>query len=393
MPAILEALANDPSALEYLQSIRTKMVASDKAVEHARIVRSLALMRAIGEAGVRIIEIAQEQRTDINSAMADVEAVVRNVRKTAPPADLSPKPADIIKRMEENRAMNVIPVTFLPKLQEWTGGMEAGQIWVVGGFSSVGKSAIGVNFALDAFKQGKRVGLVSLEMTDEAYMTRFLSIVSGVGQRVIRRREVMTLAEADALKKAKQFMSEAPLEIYSPGRELKKIVSTARRMKETDGLDLLIVDFLQNVAVGSFDEFASAREASLEFQQVAKDLRCTVLAFSQISNESAKAQKANDGKKSGYYSFKGHGAIRDAADVGIMLERDQVTNSPILNVDVVKNRHDEKGLIRANMELKTGRITQLPDDYVEQEDTMTIGEAVDIVASLPNAGRKKVWTK
>jgi hypothetical protein len=62
-------------------------------------------------------------------------------------------------------------------------------------------------------------------------------------------------------------------------------------------------------------------------------------------------------------------------------------------VDVVKNRHDEKGLIRANMELKTGRITQLPDDYVEQEDTMTIGEAVDIVASLPNAGRKKVWTK
>jgi replicative DNA helicase len=200
---------------------------------------------------------------------------------------------------------------------------------------------------------------MSLEMKDEVYMLRLLSLLSGISQRQLRQRVTLGMEEHEALAKAERQLAQSNLRIYDNIYSLKGIRSTARRMKETVGLDVLIVDFLQNVSVDGKDEWASARETALECQRIAKDLDCTVVAFSQVSNEQAK--RADAGESGSYYSFKGHGGIRDAADVGIMLWRDLKANSPVLHVEVVKNRHDEKGKVYADMDLPTGRIKEIDD--------------------------------
>ncbi len=82
-----------------------------------------------------------------------------------------------------------------------------------------------------------------------------------------------------------------------------------------------------------------------------------------MSNEHARAGEA--GGEGSYYSFKGHGAIRDAADVGVMLQRDQRAGSPVLTMKIVKNRHDAMRDITCLMQLETGRITELEGDYEE----------------------------
>ena len=126
-------------------------------------------------------------------------------------------------------------------------------------------------------------------------------------------------------------------------------------MSKMEGLDVLVVDFIQNLSVTG-DEVADARTAIIGLQEMAKELRCTVIAFSQISNDMAFRQSQGD--TGDYYSFKGHGAIRDAADVAIMLKRDQQAQSPFLEARVVKNRHEQLGKIIWKMDLPTGRISE-----------------------------------
>lgn len=247
-------------------------------------------------------------------------------------------------------------IRFLPRLQEYTGGLLPGHIWVVGGFSSTGKTAFGCNLVADAIQQGKWAGIVSTEMTAAQYMIRLVSLFSGVPQLRVRDRIMLDRIEYAQINAAEKVLAEAKLRIYDNVYRLDAIRSTAIRQKQMLGLDVLLVDFIQNVR-GSAGDFAYAdfTEVTLDLQQLAKDLECTVVAFSQVSN--AQAQMDASGERE-VYSFKGSGAIKDAADVAIMLRRDRINRSTSLEVDVVKHRHGEMGKLHGYFHLETGRIEE-----------------------------------
>jgi replicative DNA helicase len=166
------------------------------------------------------------------------------------------------------------------------------------------------------------------------------------------------------MRKAETSLGRAPMRIYDTSYRLQDIRRQAMAMKEVQGLDLMVVDFLQNVYVDG-DEVADARSTILDLQNLAKELDCTVLALSQVSNEYAKMENA---KKSNFYSFKGHGAIRDAADVAVMLRRDRIQSPGIMDFSVVKHRHGEIGEIPMRFDLKTGRLEDAPDLAPEDDD-------------------------
>jgi replicative DNA helicase len=240
-----------------------------------------------------------------------------------------------------------------------TGGLHAGHFWVVGGFSSTGKSAVACNIVRDVMRErGRWVGIISTEMTQEQYLVRLLSLISNVPQRAIRDRlPTDSFDSAQALKDAEAEIARANLRVFDTVYRMADIRLQAQRMKETTGLDVLLIDFLQNVSGSSGDEVGDAREVAIQSQLLAKELNCTVIAFSQVSNEMARYQQ--DGGDNNYYSFKGSGAIRDAADVGIMLKRDRVKQSPILDFHIVKNRHGELSVVPTHLDLPTGKITEM----------------------------------
>jgi replicative DNA helicase len=167
------------------------------------------------------------------------------------------------------------------------------------------------------------------------------------------------------LQRVEQKLSVAPLRIYDTESQIAGIKSKSKRLKETMGLDVIIVDFIQNVRAGG-DEFSDARNVALELQSLAKELSVTVVAFSQVSNEQAKRQFESEDDN--YFSFKSSGAIRDAADLALMLRRDRMGGSPYLNCKVLKNRHGEVGQnIVLNMHLETGHIEE--SDQIAGEDS------------------------
>lgn len=368
LPYILEALrlAGADSTTEYVASLGSVPCSVEQATEYARTVRGLGISRNITRAGARIIEIGREHRADYESALADASRVLAEVSAGLPSGERSPVPSDIIRRIASAGPTETIPLLFAPTLSTITGGLRKGNLWVVGGFSSTGKSAVGCNMVLDALAvRGKRVVIISTEMTQEQYMIRLLSIESGVPQLDIHNGIIRGLENQQALADATRKLERSGLSIYDTYYKWPQIKSLLKRVKDQDGLDVVVLDYIQNIRVKG-EVYTDARDVAVESLQMAKDLQCTVIAFSQVSNAMANQDIAEKGEGD-FYTFKGAGDIRDSADVAIMLRRNRKLQSPILNFDVVKNRHGALAKFDTEITLPTGRVLETKFDYDEEE--------------------------
>lgn len=365
LPFVIEALSLDGAeeAKELVGDLMSTPVNIPQAHENARIVKGLSVSRSLQKVGVSIIDIAKESRVDYESAIAEAEGQLRRLAESVPEPERSPKTSDILRRIKQHGVRDSIPISFSPSLNYITNGFIPGHFWVVGGFSSVGKSAWACNVALDAIKtRGKKVVIISAEMSQEQYLVRLLAMESGIEQSRIARMETIGTHEAQDLAAAELVLNKDNLLVYDTIYRLSQIRSEAKRIKERDGLDLLIVDFIQNIQGTAGDEIADAREVALELQRLAKELNCTVVAMSQLSNAMAQQDDAEKGKGD-YYAFKGSGAIKDAADVAIMLRRARRSQSAALEMDIKKHRHGRLDVITCRIDLSTGKIMEEMKDY------------------------------
>lgn len=360
MPALIETLkaSDNFTTIEYLQRLGSIAVTVPQARDASKLVKGLSVSRQLALAGSQIAQIATEHRADAQTAISEAESVLRKVSAAVPEPDRSPDPADILRRLHSAGATESVRLKFVPTLQDITNGMQPGHLWVIGGFSSTGKSAFAVNLMADSMlDRNKWVMVASTEMTQEQYAIRLLSCLSGVPQKSIQNRIILPFDNKESLDEAERRVGKANLRMFDNLYRMEDIRSQASRMKDTVGLDVLIVDFIQNLRgeVGDYS-YGDMTSIILDLQQMAKELRICVVAFSQISNEVAKYQ--NEGGSDDFYAFKGSGAIKDAADVAIMLKRKRIQQSEDLDVHVLKNRHGELKVIPTIITLATGRIVE-----------------------------------
>lgn len=367
LPLVVEALKLDGNheTVEYASSLSTVPCSVQQAKDYGRIIKSLSVSRALGHVGAKTIEISQARRTDYETAISEVEGLLRGLSKTLPETPRSPKPEEILRRLRLTKQTDHIPITFSPTMQAMSGGFFPGHFWVVGGFSSTGKSAFACNVALDAMRTPhKRIAVVSAEMTQEQYIVRMMSILSGIPQSDIRNNVTIGLDRQKALHDAEDILSRSNLYVYDDLYTMPKIRAEMQRLKNRDGLDLFILDYIQNVSITG-DEVSDAREVALECQRMAKDLNCTTFALSQLSNQQAKYEL--EGGDENYYSLKGHGAIRDAADAIITLHRDRRAQSPVLNCKWRKHRHGPMADFSCRMDLATGALVETDWGLTDEE--------------------------
>lgn len=361
---VTEELSGNDDARDYVSKLLAAPVTVPQAIEAAKVVKGLSTSRMLQSVGAAIISIAEEERADADGAVMRAESLLRDVRNTLPVPDRSPDPSDILARLNRPADDRSIRIRFSPSLDSMVGGLHPGHLWVVGGFSSTGKSAAVVNMVYDVLRAKKWAGVFSLEMTQEQYMVRLLSIATGVSQSDIKNRAFFGHEAVEKMRRYEAAFASATMRVYDTSYRLQDIRSKAIQMKEVTGLDVMVVDFIQNVYVTG-DEISDARATILELQNLAKELDCTVIALSQVSNEYAKMENS---ASSNFYSFKGHGAIRDAADVGVMLRRDRRKTPGVMDFDVVKHRHGDFRNIPMYFDLRTGRLTDAPDLTPDMEE-------------------------
>lgn len=190
------------------------------------------------------------------------------------------------------------------------GGMSPGWLVVVMGGAKSGKSALAGNgFVRAACKAGKRCLVVSLEMSRKECIQRWMAAESSVPVRAMRKGDA-TPAQASTLAVAIDTLAPWRVEVSTTASSVDAIASTARAYAR-DGLDLLVVDYLQLVSNGLENRVLDLERTTRGLKLLASELKCVVVLLSQPNNADAKSGEV------GLFSGKGSGSI--AADCDALL--------------------------------------------------------------------------
>jgi replicative DNA helicase len=214
-----------------------------------------------------------------------------------------------------------------------TSGLQPSELIIIAARPSMGKTAWAINIAENAaVRDGRVVGVFSLEMSKEALLRRMLASQSLVDMQHIQKG-FLTRDDRDKLTGGLERLVEARLHIDdTPGISLAEMRAKARRLKQqAGGLDLIVIDYLQLMTAGTSG--AGGRRFENRTQEVssisrglkalAKELRIPVIALSQLSR--ASEQRGGD-KKPMLSDLRESGSIEQDADVVAFIHRESYYN-------------------------------------------------------------------
>jgi replicative DNA helicase len=226
--------------------------------------------------------------------------------------------------------------TGLTDMDKKLGGLHKSDLLILAGRPSMGKTSLATNIAFNiakAYQRGRLpdgsegavnggvVGFYSLEMSAEQLAARILSEASEVPSEQIRRGD-MTEAEFRRFVDAAKDLEACPLYIDdTPALPISQLAARARRLKRTQGLDVLIVDYLQLVrpATAKDSRVNEVSEITQGLKAIAKELDIPVVALSQLSRQ----VENRDDKRPQLSDLRESGSIEQDADVVMFVYREE----------------------------------------------------------------------
>jgi len=202
-----------------------------------------------------------------------------------------------LAKLKENYDNGKLPglSTGFAKLDEKTGGLRKGEFWVIGAKTSVGKSVMMLQISQNAIKEGKRVAIFTLEMGADEVIGRMISCGSSIPITEITQPRHVSRMSIDKIKKAATEIKETKLMICdSADLTIDAISGHCERIAETQGLDLVVIDYLQLISTPKTRGQSREQEVagiSRACKQLAKRLKCPVLTATQL-NEAGQSRES-----------------------------------------------------------------------------------------------------
>lgn len=219
-----------------------------------------------------LLDLTEKRLSELNRSVASGAVGIKEVAIKA------------MKELEQRHSFKgklIGMTTGYPALDELTTGMRPGELWIVAGRPSMGKTAFAVNVAENS--QAKSL-IFSLEMPREQLVER---IISSQGRVPFGRIRSGRFFDTDWPKLANGVGQVGTMPVWiddTPGVTLQYLKSVARKQKRTHGLELIVVDYLQLMQVGKAGNRAEAiGEISRGLKILARELDVTVLCLSQLS--------------------------------------------------------------------------------------------------------------
>jgi replicative DNA helicase len=217
-----------------------------------------------------------------------------------------------------------VPTGFID-LDERTAGLQAGDLVIIAGRPSMGKTAFALNIAEHvAVDNGLPVAVFSMEMGGTQLAMRMLGSISRVDQHKMRTGRLND-EEWQKLSSAMGKLHEAPIHIdETAALNAMELRSRARRLRRQCGkLGLIVIDYLQLMSsTGGQTENRATEisEISRGLKALAKELECPVVALSQLN----RALEQRQDKRPMMSDLRESGAIEQDADVILFIYRDEV---------------------------------------------------------------------
>jgi replicative DNA helicase len=323
--------------IAYLGALAQNVPGSANIRRYAEIVRERAVMRKLVEVGSSIADSAfSPQGKDAAQLLDEAEAKIfeiaeggsRSAQGFIDIKTILPQVADRIDQLFQRD--NPTDVTGIPTgftdLDSMTSGLQPGDLVIVAGRPSMGKTAFSLNIAENvALNTGLPVAVFSMEMAATQLAMRMIGSVGRLDQHKMRTGR---LEDEDwvRLTTALGKLNDAPLFIdESAGLNALEVRARARRLHRQCGkLGLIVLDYLQLMSATRSGENRATEisEISRSLKALAKELDVPVVALSQLNR--GLEQRPN--KRPVMSDLRESGAIEQDADVILFIYRDEVYN-------------------------------------------------------------------
>jgi replicative DNA helicase len=329
---------NKVGGKDYLIELATSTPSAANLEAYAEIIRQRSITRKLMKANSEISELINHpQGQDGNALLDKAESMIfalndessQNDQSLQSMKELIPSTMDRLHEMSNKAGGLIGSSTGFKDLDTKLQGIQNGDLIVVAGRPSMGKTSFAMNIAENVLLEKDNDGAVlifSLEMPGEALTTRMLSGMSKLNQQNVRSGMLkdnelkLLLSEGERLKNLPLWIDDSslltPMELRAKARRLAR--------QEENGLSLIVVDYLQLMQLPTSTEnrVNQISEISRSLKSLAKELNVPVIALSQLNR--AVEQRPN--KRPIMADLRDSGAIEQDADVILFIYRDEVYN-------------------------------------------------------------------
>jgi replicative DNA helicase len=361
---LIESLTNDPdiSSLsnfnqnEYIKKLASDTPGTANFLSYTDIVKQTSSLRKLISTASDISSIAKESDSfEIEGAFSEAENKLINLRDSIERKKGPVLAKDLIKPVYDNIEENLNSTTPLighstgfRDLDKMTLGLQNGDLILVAGRPSMGKTAFGLSIAASFIENNIPSVFYSLEMSSRSVMYRIISILSKVELKRIFQAKELTDSDFEKIGKAVELIEKSNFFIddtsaLSPS----EILSRSRKLKrEQPELGLIVIDYLQLMKADQSNpsRVNEISEISRATKALAKELDIPVIALSQLN----RASETRTNKVPILADMRDSGALEQDADLVIFPFRPEFheptpENKGIARIIVAKHRNGETG--------------------------------------------------
>ena len=325
--------------LPYLGGLAQNVPSAANIRRYGEIVRERSIMRKLAEVGSEIASSAYNPTgRDAAQLLDDAESKVFEIAEAGSKGkqgfiDMPPLLSQVVERIETLYARDkpsdiTGTATGFTDLDRKTSGLHPGDLIIIAGRPSMGKTALAINIAENVAMDSKLpVAIFSMEMGASQLVMRMIGSVGKLNQQDLRTGRLQD-DDWGRLTHALGKLNDAPIHIdESAALSSLDLRARSRRLhRENNGLGLIVVDYLQlmssNLGKASENRATEISEISRSLKALAKELQVPVIALSQLNR--SLEQRPN--KRPVMSDLRESGAIEQDADLILFIYRDKVYN-------------------------------------------------------------------
>ena len=343
-------------SVEFIRDLLDAVPTSANIRYYANIVSEKTMLRKLIKLNEDIANTCYLSKERVEDILEDTEKRMfqllqkRNSGDTVPIRQVVLNALNTIEKASQTKGtVTGIPTGFVD-LDYKTSGLQPSDLILVAARPSMGKTAFVLNMAqYMAFRKDRSVAIFSLEMSKEQLVNRLFALESKVDSQSIRTGNLQDEDWAKLIEGAGIIGNSRLIIDDTPGISISELRSKCRKFKLEQGLDVVIIDYLQLMTGsgrGSDSRQQEISDISRALKGVARELNVPVVALSQLS----RAVEKRDDKRPMLSDLRESGAIEQDADVVMFIYRDDyyhkdTENKNMAEIIIAKQRNGPIGTV------------------------------------------------
>ncbi len=332
----------------YIATLTAEVPATANGREYAKIIAEKAVMRQMIRTAEDITEKGYQSKMAAREILDYAESGIFQIAQRRQKNDYTKIQDVLLENLKiiDAAAQNKDKITGIPTgfhdLDEKTSGLQRSDLIIVAARPGMGKTAFALNIAQQsAVKHGTSAIIFSLEMSKEQLGQRLLAMQARVEMQKLKQGD-LDRKDWDRVSLGVDELNNSKIVIDdTPGISLMEMRNKCRRLKAEQGLDLIVVDYLQLMTFeGRTDNRQQEISAlSRNMKLLAREMNCPVILLSQLS----RAPELRQDKRPMLSDLRESGSIEQDADIVIFLYRDDYYNENtekpgVCEVNIAKHR-------------------------------------------------------